>query len=162
APADGLFDPLTDALSRSVALRTLTPTCFPAGFTCISAISNAAFAYRDQRNHTVKSFEFVQAATVVIAGVCGARPRPQFVSLAYSPNHAQSFLALGISVRLAGREIHDEPVAVLHQDVHAMRELAFLPCGFASQACLGIGERAVRLVRAPFTPEVHRRIARIT
>jgi hypothetical protein len=72
--------------------------------------------------------------------------------------HLQGALSLGMPVGLAHADIHADPVAVLHEHVHAVLEVRH-PRGLGVQPRLRVGHAAVRLVAPLLATEVHPRVA---
>ena len=76
-------------------------------------------------------------------------------------HHDQRRIAFRRTVRLKDFRVHDQSVAVLHQQVPAVTQPGLLPLAFARQQRVGIGLGLVGFVRALLPAKVHRGIARI-
>src|SRR6266700_3575561 len=86
------------------------------------------------------------------------------VSYALSPPTVTCFvrgIAFGGPVGLEHLGVHDQPVAVLHQQVPVVTQLGFFALAFACHLRIRVRLRFVRLVRPLLPVEVHGRIARI-
>src|SRR5919112_1631876 len=72
--------------------------------------------------------------------------------------HGLRRLALGGTGGMRGLGIHDQAVAVLHQQVAHIAELGCLSSGFAVEPGIGIGGGGVCLVAPPLAAEVPRAV----
>jgi hypothetical protein len=75
--------------------------------------------------------------------------------------HQQRRIALGAPVGFQQLRVHDQPVAILHQQIAAVTQLRLLARPLARQLRVRIGLRLMGLVRALLAMKIHRRVAGI-
>src|SRR5215467_14650543 len=75
--------------------------------------------------------------------------------------HDQRRIPFGGAVGLEYLGIHNQPVAVLHQDASAIAQFGFFSPTFSGQHRIRISRGLMGLIAATFAMEVHRRIARV-
>ena len=149
-PAEALFDSLSLSLAEGV-------TCVPRG----AAINRAAAApfevLRYMRRHPqipALGYKSVRVESFVSAYRHRLRAG-KFLQ------HHQRRVALRRPVGLEHFRVHDQTIAILHQQIPRVTQLRLLAFAFARQQRLGIGLRFMRFIRPPLAAKVHRGIARI-
>src|SRR6266540_7117734 len=143
-PPEDLLDPLPLLLTHSV----------PAA-ACRAAVQNRcdSFLLSNVREHSLLGQSHLELAGVV--RLVGSQSHSPTRSIHRSFHHRECRFRFRSPVRRRDLGVRAQSVAVLHQDMAEVAQLRRLPFRLPIELGLWIGRRAVRLVAALLTLEVH-------
>ena len=121
--------------------------------------ANRTLRHGNHGDDRLLALQLVQEGAGCIALVGSQRLQPEAMSPSGPPNQRERLLPFSATVRLAHAHVHDQTVAVLHQDMRGVRQLRPYSLALPSEPSLRIRQGPVRAVAALLAAKVHRRIA---